>query len=350
MTGSLIITGFELRTTTSGSGIYATYGAKVSILKLKFGQIASGFIAADFGAQINCLSTTLEIAGTNPTAGLHANLYGRIYIFDTVITFDAGVTLPYFAGCAEFGAIMLFSVTYSGTFTGAKYLVHNGGILETDATLPGSLAGTVENFSGGYYIQSGASVAPPPTAFTAIPTSAGGAFTSATGSGHWKNTGTGYVAFDYTMTITTVGPANTFTSVTLPFITARDTCIPFRLSLVSFVGFIQAGSNQMYLTKFDGSFGLVNGSVVVGGGVVEVLRWHLTPRSNSNSLRPFPATRDHRDRRDCPQQCRDHRDQSVLRGHRADQVVHSCKLALVLLLATCRTRYARELASRTSGP
>jgi hypothetical protein len=40
---------------------------------------------------------------------------------------------------------------------------------------------------------------------------------------------------------------------------------------VSFVGFIQAGSNQMYLTKFDGSFGLVNGSVVVGGGVVEVL-------------------------------------------------------------------------------
>jgi hypothetical protein len=271
MTGSLIITGFELRTTTSGSGIYATYGAKVSILKLKFGQIASGFIAADFGAQINCLSTTLEIAGTNPTAGLHANLYGRIYIFDTVITFDAGVTLPYFAGCAEFGAIMLFSVTYSGTFTGAKYLVHNGGILETDATLPGSLAGTVENFSGGYYIQSGASVAPPPTAFTAIPTSAGGAFTSATGSGHWKNTGTGYVAFDYTMTITTVGPANTFTSVTLPFITARDTCIPFRLSLVSFVGFIQAGSNQMYLTKFDGSFGLVNGSVVVGGGVVEVL-------------------------------------------------------------------------------
>jgi hypothetical protein len=73
------------------------------------------------------------------------------------------------------------------------------------------------------------------------------------------------------MTITTVGPANTFTSVTQPFITARDTCIPFRLSLVSFVGFIQAGSNQMYLTKFDGSFGLVNGSVVVGGGVVEVL-------------------------------------------------------------------------------
>ncbi len=141
------IEGFKLSTTTSGAGIYAVPGAKVTFDKIDFGVCANQQMRA-VGGYIGATSATYTISAGAAVHAL-ADVGGTIELVTVTVTLSG---TPAFSNCyynlQTGGLISAFSVTYSGSATGKRYNITGNAVLETYggafSSIPGDVVG---NFS-----------------------------------------------------------------------------------------------------------------------------------------------------------------------------------------------------------
>jgi len=148
-----IIKGFQVKTTTSGYVIRAKNGGKLYFDKLDFAASANSHFYVDSAAAVSITGTaTYTISGAPSGDGIHAFATNGGFL-DTA---SATVTLtgtPNFAGgyasASRNGIYKAFSITFSGSATGARRNVSRGGVCYVagagDTYFPGDSIGSGTN-------------------------------------------------------------------------------------------------------------------------------------------------------------------------------------------------------------
>lgn len=135
------IRGFEIRTTTSGSGLVATRGAIIKYGAMNFGAVAVAHLLSSFGATLKAVSN-YTING-NANRHFSAPQAGRIDASGLAITLSGSRTFTVWAGASENGYINVNGTTYTGSATGNRGTATLGGGIDTAATTqPGSTGPT----------------------------------------------------------------------------------------------------------------------------------------------------------------------------------------------------------------
>lgn len=149
---SLTVSGFKV-VNSSGEGVYAQTGAKITVGPMEYGACANSHVTVGGGGFIN-LTANYTVTGGG-TSHLHAGSIGAITssVINATLIGTPNFS-SYFAGAAE-GTITCKDITFSGVATGPTHLAHKNGVIDTHpafASLPGSIAG--RQATGGSYIGS----------------------------------------------------------------------------------------------------------------------------------------------------------------------------------------------------
>lgn len=160
--GVLNVQDMELRTTTAGSCLYATTGSVIRFNNIRFGATAKTHIEAVKGGVCESLGNYAITGGG--LSHMHAANGGRIFNSGNTVTISGTPAFSaYFIGVAGPGYAQCIGQTYSGSATGQRFLVHNGGFIElgnvsgayTDPAsstyFPGDVAGYCNPSTGGVY-------------------------------------------------------------------------------------------------------------------------------------------------------------------------------------------------------
>jgi hypothetical protein len=147
----LIVKGFKLSTTTTGSELAAYDGGRIVFNNVSFGVCAAYQIDAQHNGYIECISGTYSISGG---ALMHVLFQtgGEVHIHDTVVNggggaYAFGIAFVYgaWSGSKLFAGTMTF--TSCGSFTGMRFLVVNAAsisVLTGSLTyFPGNVAGSI---------------------------------------------------------------------------------------------------------------------------------------------------------------------------------------------------------------
>lgn len=148
----LSVAGVKLATTTSGNGLAAASGGKIIVSgKIEFGACATYHCNVGYLGQI-AINANYTISGA---ASIHwAVVNGVLQISSRTITISGTPAFgSYFAYVDRLGFVEAYSMTYSGSATGTRYVVSNNSVLFTNGAgttaLPGNAAGSTA--SGGQY-------------------------------------------------------------------------------------------------------------------------------------------------------------------------------------------------------
>jgi hypothetical protein len=147
------VRGFKVMN-TGGDGVAVQSGAFMSVGAMEYGASLSSHLAVGGGAFIYLTADYTVSGGGN--SHLHTGSFGLI--FTSVITCTVTGTpafISYFAGAAQ-GNIIVKNVTFNGSATGARYLAHKGGIIETSPAFAPALPGSIDGRTtwGGVYLGS----------------------------------------------------------------------------------------------------------------------------------------------------------------------------------------------------
>ncbi|GKS73649.1 hypothetical protein AVME950_02155 [Acidovorax sp. SUPP950] len=152
--GNYRIQYLKIQTTTSGYGIVLYGGANyLEISNINVGACASGQITIGNGSTVNAFGASYTISGNSPThidasdGGVFRGQFGAVTLSGA----------PAFGSCyanaARLGLVTIFSTTFTGSASGARYLVSTNAVIFTAGTgasyLPGSTAGSTT--TGGQY-------------------------------------------------------------------------------------------------------------------------------------------------------------------------------------------------------
>ncbi len=151
----LYVEGVKLTTTTSGVGLLAVRGGEIKFGNVDFGSCA-GFQkeANDHGRIYN--NGNYSISG-GAVAHEHCNNQSYILNLSATVTITGTPAFSsYFVGVAS-AQVQYVSVTYSGSATGQRFLVHQNGVITAASQsltyLPGNAAGVID--TGGCYTGEG---------------------------------------------------------------------------------------------------------------------------------------------------------------------------------------------------
>lgn len=145
--GRLTISGMELRTTTSGECVRSTRGGFVALgTALRFSTCAGAHIYADGFGLVQGFSN-YSIVGSPETWHIFCEAQGQVGIFPSVITLTGTPAWGTAYVQAQTGGFVDHrGMTFSGTATGKRYAVQNGGVINSGGAgttfYPGSVAGT----------------------------------------------------------------------------------------------------------------------------------------------------------------------------------------------------------------
>jgi hypothetical protein len=150
--GHWIVQGFELRTTTSGDCVYCSGNGIFEMLDMNFGACAGSHMYAIFGTiRMNDSYAISGGAEYHKEADVHGHIHGPFT--DTVTITNTPDFSEYFATAWGGGTIEEANGTYTGSATGKRFWVAQGGNIITwssDVTYyPGDEAGLTE--TGGIY-------------------------------------------------------------------------------------------------------------------------------------------------------------------------------------------------------
>lgn len=141
------------KTIATSRGIAAQTASFISVGPMDFGAVGGAQIEVGSGGEI-LLGSNYTISGGGDS---HYHAGGEGSIFTAVITVTLTGTpafVSYFAGAAQ-GSIIVKNVTFSGSATGARYLAHKGGVIESHSAFNPHLPGDVEGrVWGGIYVGS----------------------------------------------------------------------------------------------------------------------------------------------------------------------------------------------------
>jgi hypothetical protein len=235
--GPVIVQGFKF-TANGGvttTALYATLSAILYFDNCEFGAMPNGgHLSGDFGAQlIKQVGAGSYVISGSALLHWHFNGGSQLWVTNTTITLVGTPHFSdFFAGSAENGRIMVPFNTYVGAATGPKFLVHNGGIIQTQAALdvlPGDVAGDWYQESAGIYTGSTEPIdifargemswnGYPWTPYTPGVYAGSGAITAYTAQGRYKKMGK-TVAFQASVTFTNPGTLAVYFLVTPPLAT-----------------------------------------------------------------------------------------------------------------------------------
>lgn len=138
---SLSVSGFKV-VNSSGEGVYAQTGAKITVGPMEYGACANSHVTVGGGGFVN-LTANYTVTGGG-TSHLHAGSIGAITssVINATLIGTPNFS-SYFAGAAE-GTITCKDITFSGAATGPTHLAHKNGVIDTHpafAALPGNVAG-----------------------------------------------------------------------------------------------------------------------------------------------------------------------------------------------------------------
>ncbi|AVS68120.1 hypothetical protein C8245_22855 [Paracidovorax avenae] len=144
---------FKLQTATAGYGI-ALYGGLnyLEFNNLNFGACATGHITAGSGSTVSAAGASYTISGGAPSH-VEASDGGLFRGQNCSITLTGTPAFGVYAAGSRSGLAFLFSTSFSGNATGARYTAGTGGGIFVNGAganyLPGNSAGTVN--SPGWY-------------------------------------------------------------------------------------------------------------------------------------------------------------------------------------------------------
>lgn len=149
----ILISGIEIRTTTSGHGLLVTSGSTVEIREsVCFGECAESQIYAHSAGTVFVFND-YEITGSAGDSHFAVTTAGGVHAIGKTITLSGTPDFGYaFAVAATSGAAYYSACTFSGSATGKRFIVLTLGNLHVNAGsgyFPGNAAGTVA--SGGQY-------------------------------------------------------------------------------------------------------------------------------------------------------------------------------------------------------
>jgi hypothetical protein len=283
--GEATITGVKFTGSQPGAALYATVGAILYFDHVEFGAMhatGGGHIATDFNGQVIKNSAAPCTISGGGLYAWHANNGGSMWINNTAFTLTGTPHFgSFFAGVAECGRIYANNNTYTGAATGRKFLVHNDGMLNTQAAitqLPGDIPGDLYQENGGIYVAAGETIdffargdiswnGTAWTAYTPAVAAGSGAITSYTAAGRYKKFGK-MVAFQIGVTFTNPGTLATYFVVSPPLAPFASSAIQYS-SLVAY--------NVSALVPYNGfisnNFSIVGvpaaGQTVVCSGIYE---------------------------------------------------------------------------------
>jgi len=159
---TVYIKDMELRTTTAGSCLSSVGGAFIAFNNIRFGACATTHIECLKGGVCEAYGDYAITGGG--VSHMHVAHGGRIFNNGNIVTLTGTPSFSaYFIGVAAFGLAQCIGQTYTGSATGARFLVHNGGFIElgnvsgayTDPAsstyFPGDVAGYCNPSTGGFY-------------------------------------------------------------------------------------------------------------------------------------------------------------------------------------------------------
>jgi hypothetical protein len=148
--GAITVSGFEVRTTTSGNGLYAQFSGVITLgSSMRFGACASSHIAADNTGSVYCRSSYTISGGAAAHYNFANGSTGDFVAITVTITGTPAFTIC-FATCQGGSAFVAVAITFSGSATGTRYIVNYGGFIHTNAAgasyFPGNVAGSGTNY------------------------------------------------------------------------------------------------------------------------------------------------------------------------------------------------------------
>jgi len=149
----IVVKDLEVRTTTSGRGLRALSGARISYQNLRFGTCALGHLRAEDGAVITATGN-YTISGSTATHMNTAGAGAQIVAAGLTATLSGSPNFSnVFALASSLSALRINGNTYSGAATGVRYSVSGNSVISVggagETYLPGSANGSKE--SGGQY-------------------------------------------------------------------------------------------------------------------------------------------------------------------------------------------------------
>jgi hypothetical protein len=149
---TITLQNMKLQTTTSGVCIQTIRGAVIRWSGIEFG-VCAGFHVEAVGQSQAYAFGDYTISG-GAVAHLHANNYSSITVAGQTVTLTGTPAFSaWFAGVA-FGNVTIASTTFVGSATGARYLAHKTGVIETAGAgatyFPGNATGSTA--TGGQYL------------------------------------------------------------------------------------------------------------------------------------------------------------------------------------------------------
>lgn len=142
----------KLQTTTSGIGINTAGAGIVSFNNLNFGSCVTGHIQAGIGCLIKATGNYTISGGSQ--YHISALDGGAVWTPSLTLTFSGSNTFSYcFVTPGRCGTVLATSMTFSGSFTGQRYIATLNGVISTGtgntSYFPGTVAGTTS--TGGQY-------------------------------------------------------------------------------------------------------------------------------------------------------------------------------------------------------
>ena len=147
---NVTISGFQLKTTGYHSEIYSSKNANVTLDKIIYDDCGYAQINANYAGRIT-LSEDYEVIGDAVTH-IHCDTGGQIY-GAVEATFTGTPNFSAFVIGVSFGNVYVAGMTWTGSVTGQRFLVHSNGCIYGTSSLsfiPGDSDGV--EASGGKYI------------------------------------------------------------------------------------------------------------------------------------------------------------------------------------------------------
>jgi hypothetical protein len=268
------VRGMEMRTTTSGNCLVATFGGQIYFDSVIFGDCAGSHMEA-YAAGIIYGDDDYTING-DALQHLHAYSLGWINLFSLTATVSGTPAFSNFFAGAAIANINCAGVTFSGAATGVRYLSHKNAQIETNgggaSFFPGNSAGSTA--SGGLYDSDGADLIPGDfvwTGYTPTITAGSGTFTSVSATGAYCTIGK-VTFFTITVTITTNGTAAGYVQATLPNTVATLATVAGREDAAT-GAMVQAkltnGTATARIFKYDNNYPGVDGAIITISGQYE---------------------------------------------------------------------------------
>lgn len=144
---AVALSGMTISTTCSGeTDVFASNGAIITLdTDLKLGAAGFAYAIASTNSQLLVLGS-ITVTG-NTTNGFEASTGSSILFFGGTLTISGSPTITQLLTAIDNSTIVIgTSVAFSGTFTGSRYSVAFGGIIDTEqntSILPGSNLGII---------------------------------------------------------------------------------------------------------------------------------------------------------------------------------------------------------------